>query len=277
MHNAAFAELGLNHRYLAYDVDPDHLAAALEGARRMGFLGVNLTVPHKLLAVPMMDVLDESAAKWGAVNTVLFEGQGSDGQWKPLREFHDEAPGDVRFCGFNTDGFGLLTSLSEDVGMHLEQARVMVLGAGGAGRVAALQLAEEGVSDLFLVNRTVEKAEALEAEIKQRFPSVQVMAGYPHREVDFVINATSLGLKPDDPLPLDLDRFPLTDAKAVYDMVYRPAQTRLLSCAQEAGSRAVNGLGMLLYQGTRAFEIWTGQPAPVDVMREALQKEIYGH
>ena len=276
MHNAAFAQLGLNHCYLAYDVHPEHLATALEGARRMQFLGVNLTVPHKLMAMEMMDALDESCRKWGAVNTVRFEGLAPDGSWKPLRKFSDEGPVEVRSQGYNTDAYGLVASLKEDLGIYLESSRVMVLGAGGAGRVAALQLAEEGVGDLFLVNRTMDKAEGLAAEIRERFPDVHVMADYPHREVDLVMNATSLGLKLDDPLPLDLDRFPLTDTKAVYDMIYRPAETRLLRCASEAGARTINGLGMLLHQGARAFEIWTGQPAPVEVMQAELQKEIYG-
>ena len=228
------------------------------------------------MAPELMDELDDSARQWGAVNTVCFEGTDDGGDWKPLREFSEAPPGQVRSKGYNTDADGLLTALKEDLGMYLEGARVMVLGAGGVGRVAALLLAREQVSDLFLVNRTASKAGELAAEIKERFPSIHVMAGYPHREVDLVINATSLGLAPDAPLPLDLDRFPLTDAKAVYDMIYRPAETRLLDTARESGARAVNGLGMLLYQGVAAFEIWTGQAAPVDIMRNAIEKEIYG-
>lgn len=277
MHNAAFAALKLNHCYLACDVQPGHLRAAIEGAGRMQFLGLNLTVPHKVAGLEIMTALDDSAKKWGAVNTVCFEGLGPAGVWKPLRQFRKDAPADVRSKGYNTDAHGLSVSLKDDLGIGLEGARVMLLGAGGAGRVAALQLAEEGVADLFLVNRTVEKAERLAAEIKERFPEVHVVSGYPHGEVDLVINATSLGLRIEDPLPLNLDRFPLTGAKAVYDLIYRPFETRLLACAREAGVRGVNGLGMLLYQGAKAFEIWTGQPAPVDVMKAALQKEIYGH
>lgn len=277
MHNAAFASSDMNLCYLAFDVHPDHLAFALEGARRMQFLGVNLTVPHKLMALEIMDVLDASAQKWGAVNTVGYEGRSPSGAWEPLGMFREQAPLEVRSRGYNTDAHGLTASLKEDLGLYLEGSRVLLLGAGGAGRVAALQLAEEGVADLFLVNRTMHRAESLAAEIKAQFPGVQIMTGYPHREVDLVINATSLGLKPDDPLPINLDRFPLTDTKAVYDMVYRPAETPLLACAREAGTRAVNGLGMLLHQGAKAFEIWTGRPAPLEVMKSALQREIYGH
>jgi shikimate dehydrogenase len=225
----------------------------------------------------MMDQLDESAEKWGAVNTVRFEGRTADGEWRPLCRFAQAGPCEVRSHGFNTDAYGLLASLKEDLGMCLEKGRVLLLGAGGAGRVATLQLAEEGVADLFLVNRTMDKAEALAGEIGRRFPGVHALAGYPPREVDLVINATSLGLRSEDPLPMDPDRFSLTDTKALYDMVYRPAQTRLMECAQDAGARAANGLGMLLHQGAKAFEILAGQPAPVEVMRAALNKEIYGH
>ena len=277
MHNAGFAALNLDWRYLAFDVLPETLGQALAGAARMHLHGVNLTVPHKLLAVPMMDTLDESAAKWGAVNTVVFEGRNEHGTWHPLREFLGELPADVRAVGHNTDAAGLALALREDLDFHFESARVLLLGAGGAGRVAALLLAESGVSELFLVNRTVDKAEALATELRQRHPALHVMVGYPHREVDLVLNATSLGLRTEDPLPLDLDRFPLTDTRAVYDMVYRPARTALLESAEEARCRSANGLGMLLHQGARAFELWTGQPAPTEVMREALHAEVYGH
>jgi shikimate dehydrogenase len=276
MHNAGFAALGLDWRYLAFDVFPETLAAALAGAAQMHLHGLNLTVPHKLLAMPLMDALDDSAARWGAVNTVVFEGRAPDGSWHPLRAFTGDMPRDTRAVGHNTDAEGLRLALREDLDFHWESARVLLLGAGGAGRVAALLLAEAGVSELFLVNRTASKATALAAELRERHPALHVMEGYPHCEVDLVLNATSLGLHTADPLPLDLDRFPLPDTRAVFDMVYRPAETALLARAREAGCRAANGLHMLLHQGTRAFELWTGQAPPVDVMREALRKEVYG-
>ena len=115
------------------------------------------------------------------------------------------------------------------------------------------------------------------AEIKKQFPSVRVTVGYPKSDVDLLINATSLGLKPDDKLPLDKKLFSLERVGAVYDMIYRPAETTLLKAARKAGCQTANGLGMLLHQGARAFEIWTGKPAPLDVMRRALEQNIYGH
>ena len=146
----------------------------------------------------------------------------------------------------------------------------------GAGRVAALKLAAEGVGQLFLVNRTTEKAEDLAREIRERHPDIQVQTGYPTATVDLVLNATSLGLKPGDGVPLDATAFSLGCARAAHDMIYRPAETPFLAAAKAAGIPTANGVGMLLYQGARALELWTGREAPVNIMREALRKNIYG-
>ena len=275
MHNAALATLGLNWRYLAFAVDPRNLRAAIQGAKAMNFVGVNLTVPHKLLAVDMVDVLDESAKRSGAVNTIRFEGRDDHGVWRPLRDFA-EPPPQTRAHGFNTDADAIPRALREDLGLEPHGAKVLLLGAGGAGRTAALKLASEGVAELWLVNRTRSKAEAVSNEIRERHPGVQVRTGYPAGPIDLLLNATSLGLKPSDPSPLDAQQFALRHAGAVYDMIYRPAETALLQQAKAAGCRAANGLGMLLYQGAKALELWTGQPAPVDIMRRALEKNVYG-
>jgi shikimate dehydrogenase len=256
MHNAAFASLGLNWRYLAFEVDPKNLRVAIEGARAMNFAGLNLTVPHKLLAVDMVDELDASAKTWGAVNTIKFD--------------------NGRAIGFNTDADGLANSLRQDLAVELRGAKVLLLGAGGAGRSAALKLAAENVAELFLVNRTVSKAEEIAGEIKKQFPSVKVAVGYPKTEIDLLLNATSLGLKPEDGSPLDEKQFSLKQARAVYDMIYKPAETTLLKNAKAAGLKTANGIGMLVGQGAKAFEIWTGQPAPVAVMRRAVEGSVYG-
>src|SRR5688572_19969347 len=142
MQNAGIAALNLNWRYLAFDVDPANLREALSGAKLMGFVGVNLTVPHKLLAVDMVDALDVSAKMWGAVNTVRFETENG----KSIAR------------GFNTDADAITRSLREDLGVELPGAKVLLLGAGGAGRTAALKLAADGVGELYLVNRTESKA-----------------------------------------------------------------------------------------------------------------------
>jgi shikimate dehydrogenase len=275
MQNAGLAALGLNWRYLAFDVDPDNLRAAIQGARAMNFVGLNLTVPHKLLAVEMVDVLDESAKGWGAVNTIRFEGRDEHGAWQPLCEFV-EAPRETRAHGFNTDADAITRSLREDLGFESSGGKILLLGAGGAGRTAALKLASEHVAELWLANRTLSKADAVAKEIRERHPGVKVKTGYPTGPVDLVLNATSLGLKPNDPSPLDGRQFALQQAGAVYDMIYRPSETALLRDAKAAGCRTANGLGMLLYQGARALELWTGQTAPLEAMRQALKKNLYG-
>ncbi|HEU5396283.1 MAG TPA: shikimate dehydrogenase [Verrucomicrobiae bacterium] len=257
MQNAAFAALRLNWAYLAFEVDPNNLRAAIDGARALNFAGLNLTVPHKLLAVDLVDELDPSAKRWGAVNTIHFQ--------------------NGRATGYNTDADAVVTALREDLQLELRGAKILLLGAGGAGRTAALKLASEGVAELFLLNRTASKAEQIADEIRKQFPRVKVAVGLPPGKVDLVLNATSLGLQPADPLPLDEAHFAPGRAGAVYDMIYRPAETKLLAAAKKAGCRTANGLGMLLYQGAKAFEIWTGQSAPLEVMRKALERNVYGH
>jgi len=241
----------------------------------MRFVGLNLTVPHKLLAMSMVDHLDESAKTWGAVNTIRFEAENNRSGWQPLSSF-ENPPERIRAAGFNTDADAIVRALREDLGMDVAGATVLLLGAGGAGRVAALRLAAEKAAHLFLVNRTTAKAQAVADEIRNRFPSVRVNVGFPTTGVDLVMNATSLGLRADDALPLRDADFSLSKAKAVYDMIYRPAETPLLKAGRAAGCRVANGIGMLLYQGAAALELWSGQKAPIDVMRHALVKNIYG-
>lgn len=275
MQNAGIAALGLNWRYLAFDVRPEELSSAIDGATAMQLVGINLTVPHKLLALEMVDALDESAKKWHAVNTIRFEGRDKSGTWIPLHQFEDSPPEKVRTLGFNTDADAIVRSLQEDLGLEIRGARVLLLGVGGAGHVAALKLASEGVGELFVVNRTHSKAATVAAEIRRRHPEVRVQLGYPRGDVDLAINATSLGLKPTDPLPVDGKQFSVRQALAVYDMVYRPAETPLLRAAKSGGCRTANGLGMLLYQGAKALEIWSGKPAPIETMRQALEQNVY--
>lgn len=276
MQNAGLAALGLNWRYLACEVHPDHLAAAIEGAKAMRFIGLNLTLPHKLLALGMVDVLDESAKMWGAVNTIRFEALGADGRWMSLSEVAADDLTTLRSHGFNTDADALTRSLKEDLHCEPRGSRVLLLGAGGAGRAAAVKLAADGAAELFIANRTASKAEELAAEIRQRFPQTTVATGYPPGPVDLLINATSLGLRMVDAMPLDVTTFRVSRARAVYDMIYTPAETPLLAAAKAAGCRVANGFGMLLHQGARALEIWTGRPSPMDPMRRALKEQVYG-
>ncbi len=276
MQNAALAALKLNWRYLAFEVHPDNLRAAIEGAKAMRFIGLNLTVPHKLPALEMVDAADARARLWGAVNTIVFEARDSLGAWVPLARAGNDAINEIRSHGFNTDADAIVQSLKEDFKWpDLRGAAVLILGAGGAARSAALRLAQEEVGQIFLVNRTRERARQLAANITEHYPRLSVIQGYPRDPVDLVINATSLGLKPDDPLPIELAWLQSRRPARVYDMIYRPMETALLRAARSAGCRVANGLGMLLYQGAEALKLWSGAPPPLQIMRAALEKNIH--
>ena len=167
----------------------------------MRFIGLNLTLPHKLLAVAMVDELDPSGARCGAINTIRFDALDGAGTRKPLGLVAPDDVRQVRSVGFNTDADALVRSLSEDLHVSLPNATVLLLGAGGAGSVAAARMAEEGVKQLYLANRTAARAEEVARQVRQRCPAVEVQVGYPTGPVDLVVNATSLGLKPGDPPP----------------------------------------------------------------------------
>ena len=280
MHNPAIAKLGLTWQYLALEVPPEELGKAIEKAKAARYIGLNLTVPHKILALNMVDILDDSAKKWGAVNTICFEAKNENNVWTPLGQMKVLQQGEIRTKGYNTDADGITLALQKDLGLKIKGLKVLLLGAGGAGQVAALKLAEEKVSELYLANRTTSKAEEVANEINNHYPGTSVYVGYPENsssKMDLVLNSTSLGLEENDPLPIDETKFNLANSKSVFDMVYNPAETKLLAKAKAAGCSTSNGLGMLLWQGVKALEIWSGQTAPVEVMRNALTNYIYGN
>jgi shikimate dehydrogenase len=275
MQNAGIAKLELNWRYLAFDVHPDMLRIAINGAKAMRYIGLNLTVPHKVLAYDMVDHVDERARYWGAVNTIRFEGR-IDNNWWPLAELPPEIECETRSVGYNTDADAIIQALREDLDFNLLGARVLIVGAGGAGRAAALRIAREIPGELWLFNRTAAKAQEVAGAIRSHQPNLHVKVGVPKGKVDLVINATSLGLKESDPLPIQGSGFTMDNAAAAFDMIYRPHETPFLKAARELGCKTSNGAGMLLYQGARALEIWSGQTAPVAAMKAALHKHIYG-
>ena len=266
MHNAALSELAREDprfagwRYHALDVEPGSLRGALDLMGARGFRGVNLTVPHKVLAVGMVSSLDPGALEAGAVNTLLREGAG----WR----------------GFNTDGYGVAAGVLEDLGIGLKGTPVVILGAGGAARGVAVECLRAGCAGLWVQNRTRANLDSLLAHLTPLARGIAVRgieAGHPPEGFPagaVVINATSAGLKAADPAPADLSRF--AGVAAVYDMIYNPPLTRLLIQARELGIPCANGLGMLVHQGAKALEIWTGVPAPrtAPVMRAAAAKAL---
>jgi shikimate dehydrogenase len=266
MHNAALAELAREDarfaawRYTAFDVEPGELGAALDAMRAHGFVGVNLTVPHKVLAVGLVTGMDREGRHAGAVNTLQLHGNG----WR----------------GFNTDGYGLAEALREDLGIELKGTPVLLVGAGGAARGAAAQCLRSGCSGLWILNRSLPSLDALLAQMEPVSGDIPVLGLHASASMEgvpagaLVINATSAGLQPGEPAPVDLAAFPGT--VAVYDMIYNPATTLLLDQARAIGIPCSNGLGMLVHQGAKALEIWTGVPASrmAPVMRAAAAKAL---
>ncbi len=261
MHNAALAACGIDAAYTRLHVAAHELDGALRLLASAGFIGVNLTIPHKTAARSLLDQVDAHAASLGAVNTVRVDQAG-------------------RLEGFNTDGPGFEQAVQAEFGVGLRTLRVMVLGAGGgAGRALAAQCALIGCPRLVLVNRTPEKARALAVELQANGTNrseistlVWEKMSLPDalRDVDLVVNASSVGLRPGGNVPRVGEAIPAPRLR--FGTVYRAAgaPTPLVAAACEVGARSAGGLSMLLYQGALAFEHWFARPAPVDVMRRAL-------
>jgi shikimate dehydrogenase len=261
MHNASMQELGFDGIYLALDVHPDRLMEVLPAMALMGFGGVNLTVPHKEIAFRGLDKLDASAQLFGAANTVEFTDEG--------------------MVGHNTDGYGFMKALEEAFGKTVGGDSIFVLGCGGAGRATALQAATAGAKTLVLSDVDPERVRRLQDEIKGIAPGVEVVPALCDckraevcRECDLIVQASPVGMKKDDPSLLPPDAF--RDGQRAFDLIYMYPETAFLTTAREAGAEIANGLGMLLHQGARAFEIWTGKAPSVPAMRKALESAVYG-
>jgi len=263
MQNAGFEALGLPWVYLPLEVRPERLGDAVRGMVALGFRGFNVTIPHKQAVIEFLDEISDAARIIGAVNTVQV---GDDGTCK----------------GFNTDGRGLVRSLRERAAFHPKGARCFVMGAGGAGRAIATQLILEGAARVTVSDVDAARAHALAGSIAQHVAPEAVVA-VPNDEdavahtlatADLFVDATPLGMHERDPLSIRTEG--LRPETLVVDLVYNPPETPLLAQARVRGCATLNGLGMLLFQGVEAFELWTGRDAPVDTMRRALDQAVYG-
>jgi len=257
MHNAAFSKLGIDACYVPYAVSPDKLADAVRAILPLGFKGLNITVPHKEKIIPYLDELSEEARLIGAVNTIEIR--------------------DGKMFGHNTDGRGFLRSLREDAKFNPRGKKFLFIGSGGAARAVGFCLALAGAKRILFHDTDLIKASALAQDINQKTGvDAQIISGdvikISAADVDCLINATPLGLKRSDPLPLEAGS--ILKRHLVCDLVYNPPQTSLLKTAKRKGAKQHSGLGMLLYQGVIAFEIWTHRKAPVAVMRKALTGQI---
>ncbi|MEW5956469.1 MAG: shikimate dehydrogenase [Chloroflexota bacterium] len=261
MHNAAFAELGLDWTYVLVPVQSGQHAPALKELLAQNFVGVNVTMPHKRAVIPHMDELSEAARLIGAVNTIHIQ--------------------DDKFYGDNTDAIGFLNALKE-AGHDPKGMHVAMLGAGGTARAALFSLLRAGVDKVTVINRTVERAAALVDDLAKNFSTASLSFEPLNSEtlaaldgqVDLVVNSTSIGMHPQSdasPWPAEVA---IPAGAIIYDVIYSPDQTLFLRRAQEAGQKTLNGLGMLVHQGVAAFELWTGRQAPLAIMRQACLKEL---
>ncbi|MSQ05803.1 MAG: shikimate dehydrogenase [Dehalococcoidia bacterium] len=264
--SAAFQQAGLDAcgidaTYSAWEVPPSQIPVFIRDLRRPDVLGINVTVPHKEAVIPHLDEVDDWATEAGAVNTIVHR-QG-------------------RLTGHNTDGYGFLRALREARGFSPQGRRALVLGAGGSARAVVLALVRDGVGRLAIANRTPERAKAL-AKLSERRGVTSLAISLTGPEIaaeaglaDLIVNCTSLGMfhgPGEESTPLSSQQIPA--AALVYDLVYNPAETPLLREAARSGARTLGGLYMLVYQGAAAFEMWTGQPAPVDVMLQSAEKAM---
>jgi len=260
IHNTAYEELGLDFVYLAFRVPPQMLRKAIEGLRAIGFKGANITMPHKMDVVKLLDEVDGEAGEIGAVNTIV----NSDGS----------------LIGYDTDGAAAVDAL-ESAGAQLRGGKLAVLGAGGAARAICFAAAREWPSELLVVNRSERMARVLAERIGTRFgitaKHLPLRSNLLRRELgeaDVVINATSVGMTPNIEESVISPRLLKGDA-VLMDIVYNPLETRLLAEAKQLGLKTVDGLDMLVNQAAKAFEMWTGRRAPSGLMRrralEALQ------
>ncbi|MFN8532335.1 MAG: shikimate dehydrogenase [Dehalococcoidia bacterium] len=256
MQNAAFKAVGLAAWYEAIELEPEEAPAFFQILRQPGWLGVNVTVPHKETAARLVDRQSAEAARAGAVNTVVCV--------------------DGELIGHNTDIAGFLRALLEDAKFNPDGRRAVVVGAGGAARACVVALAASVVS-VTVVNRDVERAARLVATLGE--PTVNHATGLAAltaiRDADLLVNATSVGMQggpAPDGLPIPDGWLP--DHGLVYDLVYRPMETPLLRAARSAGLQTLDGLAMLVYQGAAAFELWTGRAAPIERMRAAALARV---
>ena len=257
MHNSAFNALGLNSVYVAFDIDPENIEEAARAIRVMGIKGINITIPHKQTIIPFLDEVSPDAKLTGAVNTVKNE--------------------NGKLSGFNTDVGGFLRAIREDLDFSPEGKTLFLIGAGGAARAVLSAFCLNGGEVVYITDIIGDKATGLANQFKANFQNItfetvdmenQDTISGKFKESDILVNASPAGM--DGIGTLDIPLSSLNKNAVVYDLVYKPPDTKLLIDAKELGHKASGGLSMLLYQGAESFEIWTGEDAPVHVMKKAL-------
>lgn len=253
LHNHWIAQYGLDAAYVPLPVAPEYLAEAVRALRQFNFAGGNVTVPHKEAVLELVDDLDPLAARIGAVNTLVI---GADG----------------RLAGSNTDAVGFLLNLKEVPDFSSAAGPAVILGAGGAARAACAALLQDGVPEIRLVNRSLERARILAADLGGPIVPIDWSGREEALEnAALLVNSTSLGMIGQPPLEISLDRLPET--ALVNDLVYAPLETGLLAAARSRGNRSADGIGMLLHQARPGFKAWFGiMPEITPDIREMMLK-----
>ncbi|OGB88684.1 shikimate dehydrogenase [candidate division WOR-1 bacterium RIFCSPLOWO2_02_FULL_46_20] len=261
MHNAAFQSLDLGFEYQAIEVKPIDLAKKLKEFRSQNFAGFNITVPHKESVLPLLDEVTELAKIIGAVNTVVVQ--------------------NGKLVGYNTDGAGFIDSLIEDAGTAPKGKSVVVLGAGGASRAISIMLAESQAKSIAITDLQEDKALALTGYVDSCFATPCAYVKMNSQELqqaidkaDILVNTTPVGMKPKVMASPLSKKIKLPSTLLVYDLVYNPSETQLMKQAKTAGAKTCSGLGMLVRQGASAFTLWTGEKAPVELMRQAAEAAL---
>lgn len=254
---AAYQAAGLNYRYLTIEVKPEDLQTAMDSVKAFGMKGINLTMPHKVAVIPMLDRLSDAAKIIGAVNTVVNENG-------------------ILF-GENTDGKGFIRALGEN-GESVKGKTVTILGAGGAARAIAVECALNGAAKIFIINRNPVRGQELADIISQNTAASSSFLAWDSAlsvpsGTEILINATSIGFSPNISDRPDINYQSITPSMIVCDVVFSPADTEFLKSARKAGAKTVNGLGMLADQAALNFTLWTGQEAPVSLMKKVLAEE----
>lgn len=262
MQNQAFAATKLDYCYVPFPVAPGEVAEAVAAIRALGMRGINVTIPHKEAVLPFLDVLSVDAEIIGAVNTIVNY--------------------DGRLTGFNTDGLGFLEAMRVETGQTPSDKKVTMIGAGGAARAVAVQMALAGAKEIRIINRNLARADQIKAVLDAKTSCITRTMPFncedladTIRDTDILINATPVGMYP------KIDAAPVVEPKLLHsgmlvcDLVYNPPETGLLKAAKNKGAATLPGLGMLLYQGALAFKLWTDQEAPVEIMKEALKNFLH--
>ena len=269
MHNAGLNELGLNYIYLPFHVKEDMLGECILGAKAMGIKGLNVTIPHKTNVIKHLDDIDSVALMIGAVNTIQFNFNENNESSNQDNEIN------VRTKGFNTDGYGCVRAIKEKTSIN--NKKVTITGAGGAARAVAFLCAEKGAKKVYLLNRSIEKAQAVAAEVNRAFAGEvicpMIISDYQKlpEEKLLAIQCTSVGLHPDTDRAVIEDEVFYQKIHTGYDLIYKPAETKFMKYVTKNGGRAYNGLKMLLYQGIIAYELWNDVTVSADIA-----EEIYG-